>query len=91
MTFRSCLYERALTRLSNSDEDIKEAFNCFDINNNGYISAQELRFIFNSLQEDVQDDEIDEMIRLADTEGDGQVNWISFYEFIKGAVNPILY
>jgi Ca2+-binding EF-hand superfamily protein len=32
------------------------------------------------------EEEIDEMIRLADAEGDGQVNWISFLRFVSGMV-----
>jgi calmodulin len=62
-----------------SDADIREAFDCFDISSNGYISVEELKFIFETLQEEVQEEEIDEMIKLADKEGDGQ-------EFIKGVV-----
>lgn len=65
-------------------EEIKEAFDCFDINSGGSISAQELKFIFKSLNEEVLDEEIDEMIRLADKEGDGQVNFKNFLEFILG-------
>jgi Ca2+-binding EF-hand superfamily protein len=70
-----------------NNDDIKEAFDCFDINKNGYISVEELRAIFKLLQEDVLDEELDEMINLADKEGDGQVNWISFYEFVSGCVS----
>jgi Ca2+-binding EF-hand superfamily protein len=69
------------------ESDIKEAFDCFDINSNGYISVDELRTIFQELNEDVSDEELDEMIKLADSEGDGQVNWIAFYQFVTGNVS----
>ena len=65
-------------------QEIKEAFDCFDINNNGYIGVAELREIFQIINEEVSDEELDEMINLADQEGDGQVNWSNFYEFITG-------
>lgn len=65
-------------------EEIKEAFDCFDINKNGYIGVAELKEIFSIINEEVNDEELDEMINLADKEGDGQVNWINFYEFITG-------
>lgn len=65
-------------------EEIKEAFDCFDINKNGYIGVAELKEIFSIINEEVSDEELDEMINLADKEGDGQVNWVNFYEFITG-------
>ena len=64
--------------------EIKEAFDCFDINKNGYISVNELKEIFNIIGEDVTNEELDEMIGIADKEGDGQVNWLNFYEFLTG-------
>lgn len=78
-------YDKRLINFPKFENDeIKEAFDCFDINGGGSISAQELKFIFRSLGEEVQDEEVDEMIRLADREGDGQVNFKNFYEFITG-------
>ena len=67
-----------------TNEEIKEAFDIFDINKNEYIGVEELREIFSILGENVSDEELDEMISLADKEGDGQVNWFNFYEFITG-------
>ena len=64
--------------------EIKEAFDSFDINRNGYIGVAELKEIFSIINEEVSDEELDEMIGLADKEGDGQVNWLNFYEFITG-------
>ena len=65
-------------------EQIKEAFDIFDINRNGYIGVDELKEIFTIINEEVTEEELDEMIGLADKEGDGQVNWLNFYEFISG-------
>ena len=48
------------------------------------ISVNELKEIFNYIKEEVTEEELDEMINLADKEGDGQVNWVNFYEFISG-------
>jgi len=66
--------------------EIKEAFDCFDLNLNGYISADEIKFIFGVLNEEIQNEEIDEMIKLADKEGHGQVSWEGFLKFITGNV-----
>ena len=40
---------------------------------NGFISAAELRHVMTNLGEKLTDEEVDEMIREADVDGDGQV------------------
>ena len=47
----------------------------FDKNGDGYISASELRHVMTTLGEKLTDDEVDEMIREADIDGDGKVNY----------------
>lgn len=42
---------------------------------NGFISGAELRVVMTNLGEKVTDKEVDEMIREADKDGDGQVNY----------------
>jgi len=66
------------------EQQIKEAFDVFDFNGNNFISVNELKEIFHYINEEVTEEELDEMINLADKEGDGQVNWVNFYEFISG-------
>ena len=60
---------------SDSDEEIKEAFRVFDKDGNGFISSEELRQVMVNLGENLTKEEIDEMIREADIDGDGQVNY----------------
>lgn len=48
---------------------------CFVQDGNGYISAAELRHVMTNLGEKLTDEEVDEMIREADIDGDGQVNY----------------
>ena len=48
-----------------------EVFNVFDKDRNGYISAAELRHVMVSLGEKLADQEVDEMIKEADIDGDG--------------------
>ncbi|KAJ2846793.1 hypothetical protein IWW36_004174, partial [Coemansia brasiliensis] len=59
-------------------DEILEAFRVFDKNNDGVISAEELRQVMNSLGEKLTDAEIEEMIREADVDGDGQINYEEF-------------
>ncbi|CAI5526540.1 unnamed protein product [Closterium sp. Naga37s-1] len=65
---------------TDSEEELKEAFKVFDKDQNGFISAQELRHVMTNLGEKLTDEEVDEMIREADVDGDGQVN---YEEFVK--------
>lgn len=67
-----------------TDDEIKEAFFTFDMNGNGYIGVQEIRFVLDALGEEVTDEEIDEMVRMLDIDGDGQVNFKEFYKMASG-------
>ena len=62
---------------TDSEEEIREAFKVFDRDNNGFISAAELRHVMTSIGEKLTDDEVDEMIREADQDGDGRIDCTS--------------
>ncbi|KAK1271016.1 Calmodulin-like protein 5 [Acorus gramineus] len=61
-----------------TEEELKEAFKVFDRDQNGYISAAELSNVMINLGEKLTDEEVDQMIREADMDGDGQVNYEEF-------------
>ena len=67
-----------------TEDDLKEAFKVFDKDNDGYISAAELRHVLTNIGEKLSDEEVDEMIREADIDGDGQIN---YEEFVKMMIN----
>ena len=64
-------------RLKEADitEDIIEAFKVFDIDKNGYITGDEISKIMASLGEVKTREEIQDMIRVADTNGDGRISF----------------
>ena len=63
-----------------TDDEIRAAFETFDNDGNGFVSASELKHVMHKLGEKLTDAEIDEMIHEADIDGDGQV---SYSEFVK--------
>ncbi|RMC12509.1 hypothetical protein DUI87_10027 [Hirundo rustica rustica] len=68
---------------TDSEEEIREAFRVFDKDGNGYISAAELRHVMTNLGEKLTDEEVDEMIREADIDGDGQVNYEGAFAIVN--------
>ncbi|KAK1390587.1 Calmodulin-like protein 11 [Heracleum sosnowskyi] len=60
------------------EEELKEAFKVFDKDQNGFVSATELRHVMINLGEKLSDEEVEQMIREADLDGDGQVSCDDF-------------
>lgn len=63
-----------------TEEDLIEAFKVFDHDNDGIISNEELKHVLVTLGEFMSEEEADEMIREADIDGDGLIN---FHRFVK--------
>ena len=68
---------------TDAEEKIREVFNVFDKDRNGYISAAELRHVMVSLGEKLADQEVDEMIKEADIDGEGQINYKEFRLMVR--------
>eukprot|EP00249_Psilotum_nudum_P007028 c20257_g2_i1 orf=212-661(+) len=63
---------------TDSEEELKEAFKVFDKDQNGFISVAELRHVMTNLGEKLTDEEVDEIIREANVDRDGQINYDEF-------------
>ncbi|EER04599.1 calmodulin, putative [Perkinsus marinus ATCC 50983] len=61
-----------------SEDDIRDAFQSFDLDKNGYIGVSELRHVLSLIGERASDAEIDEMIAMCDPDGDGQASFPAF-------------
>ncbi|XP_053609009.1 calmodulin-A-like isoform X4 [Plodia interpunctella] len=65
-------------RGADGEDELREAFRVFDKNNDGLISSVELRHVMTNLGEKLSEEEVDDMIREADLDGDGMVNYAEF-------------
>lgn len=61
-------------------EDLKRTFDIFDTDGSGKISSSELKEVMSKLGEELNDFQISEMIREADKDGDGEID---FDEFVR--------
>ena len=57
------------------DDEMREAFRVFDKDGDGYISAAELKVVMMNLGEKLSDAEVDDMLKEADTNGDGRIDY----------------
>ena len=67
-------------RETDTDEEVINAFRVFDKEGTGVIAANELKHIMTTLGDKLTDEEVDEMIREADINGDG---WIYYEDFVR--------
>jgi calmodulin len=65
-----------------SEQDLREAFSLFDKDGNGVISGEELKFVLSGMGCEVTDDAAEEMIKLADIDGDGGINFEGDYLYL---------
>ena len=62
-----------------TDDDLLEAFRVFDRDGDGHISTTELRMVMLNIGEKMSEEEVENMIKEADEDGDGQVNYDGRY------------
>ncbi|XP_062503825.1 uncharacterized protein LOC134180645 [Corticium candelabrum] len=68
---------------SQEDEELQKAFKEFDKNGDGFISREELKEVMHSVGDMLTDDELDQMIKSADMDRDGQVDYREFARMMK--------
>ncbi|CAB4013129.1 calmodulin 12 [Paramuricea clavata] len=65
------------------EAELRELFQVFDMNSDGKISAVEVQTIMSQQGERINNEELQELIREADLDGDGFINFQEFKLFIK--------
>ncbi|KIJ98372.1 hypothetical protein K443DRAFT_680798 [Laccaria amethystina LaAM-08-1] len=68
----------------NAEEEMRQAFLVFDKDGSGSISKSELKQVMRSLGEYLTDQEVEEMIREADGDGDGEIDFQEFQRMMLG-------
>ena len=63
-------------------EELKAAFTQMDANGDGFVTKDELKAMLSSLGEPVEDSVVNEMMNVADVNGDGKVD---FNEFVAAS------
>lgn len=60
---------------SDQESSIRAAFKIFDRDGNGSIDAKELKYAMQNLGEKLTEKELQDMMREADVDGDGKINY----------------
>ena len=66
--------------------EVQKVFSKYDYNRKGWISFEDLKKMGKELGEDIEEDEIEEMFKNADENGDGKMNFEEFYSVITKKV-----
>lgn len=56
-------------------KNVMAAFNVFDLDNDGYITRDELRKAMQTIGESVTEQQLTEFMTMADTDKDGRINY----------------
>ncbi|KAL7643168.1 UNVERIFIED_CONTAM: hypothetical protein RMT77_006458 [Armadillidium vulgare] len=72
--------------VEDEEKELRDAFRIFDKHGRGYISASDLRAVLRCLGEDLSEEEIEDMIREVDIDGDGRID---FNEFVKALAENV--
>ncbi|XP_029634784.2 neo-calmodulin-like [Octopus sinensis] len=67
---------------TNERQEVTDAFKVFDTNKDGFINASELRHVMMNLGEKLTDKEVEDMIREADADGDGRIDYEEFIRIL---------
>eukprot|EP00745_Piridium_sociabile_P000132 TRINITY_DN100937_c0_g1_i1.p1 TRINITY_DN100937_c0_g1~~TRINITY_DN100937_c0_g1_i1.p1 ORF type:complete len:175 (-),score=33.80 TRINITY_DN100937_c0_g1_i1:60-545(-) len=72
------------------EDDVIQAFQLIDRDKNGFLSPPELRFLLTTTgRNPLSSDEADELIHLADSDGDGLINYQEFFRWLGGEVKAM--
>jgi len=77
------IMQRRMKTADSSEEQIKEAFKVFDKTGSGLIEINELKHVLTTLGEKLTAEEVDGVMKDADTDNDGKINIQDFLRVMK--------
>ncbi|KAM3128365.1 hypothetical protein pb186bvf_019555 [Paramecium bursaria] len=78
------LLQQQEKKQAESEDDLREAFEVFDRDANGFITVEELKLVAKSLGETISDNDLEEMIKHAS----GQDTKVSLKQFVEVYMKP---
>lgn len=64
------------------EKEVKMAFKAFHVG--GFITKKEIKHIFSSIGEDLSDQQVQRLLKSADANAEGKVNYKQFSTMMKG-------
>ena len=65
------------------EEELKSAFNLMDLDHNGYITKDELAESLKAMGHNMSAEEVEQLIKEADLNGDGKVDFEEFKAIMR--------
>ena len=62
-------------------------FCLFDRNKDGFVTKYEIKQVMRQVRENIADEEVNEMVKHADTDGDGKINFDEFFGVVGSTDN----
>ena len=69
---------------SSQDAELREAFKVFDKDGDGFITSTELKLVMKQLGEDLTDEQLADMMKEADSNSDGRIDFPEFCKMMGG-------
>ena len=79
-------FKIASGKINKMDKAVLDTFDMFDVDHNGFVSAQEIKQVMNQLGESISDEDAAAMVRDADIDGDGLINIEEFQQKVYPAM-----
>ena len=68
------------------ENELEEAFQCFDRDGDGSISLKELKYIMMTLGDRLTEQECDYMLSVVDRDGDGSISYREFADMMLAKI-----
>ncbi|CAF4025417.1 unnamed protein product [Rotaria sp. Silwood2] len=82
------MVKKAVDTNKSSREELFRAFQVFDLDQNGFITMEELRTVLQATGDRPTDEDALEMIAEADIDGDGRINYDEFVLIMTNNTSP---